>query len=286
MQLCLHGGVRIVGQQAGEAGQVDRAVPVHLLAVEIVDNHKFFLVRAARVREHRRMFHIERRKVAVCDHIVLLAQRDQLAIVGEDGARVVDLAGGIDGFMVGVHADPRLGLGEAAALARVPLHGGAAVVARMHAQDVVRAVLMQAAVTQDVEVIDALHVAVLVERGKARVGHADLLALVDVGRAAQAVDDRAQHLGRGLPVLALVAEARDHARLVMVAPEHRVPCVVVAHAGLPGEQDVLELVEIERYEHPFLIAHKVHLEVVERERHAQFTGVRACVLVAVVHGRG
>ena len=134
--------------------------------------------------------------------------------------------------------------------------------------------------------IDALDVAVLVQAGKAGVRHADLLALVDVGRAAQAVDDRAQHLGRGGPVFALVAKARDHARLVMVAPEDRVPGVVRGHAGLPGEQDVLELLEIKGYKHPLLIADEIDLEVMEGEGHGQLAGVRARVAVAVLHGRG
>ena len=203
----------------------------------------------------------------------------------ENRVRVVDLALGVDGLGIGVDRQPRRTAREAALCAVVPLHRGTAVIAGVHAQDIVNAVLVQAAAAQDVVMVDALDVAVLVQRGKTGVGHAQFLALIDVRRAAQAMDDRAQHLGRLLPVFALVAKARHDARLVVVAPENSVPCVVFGHAGLPREQDILEFLEVEGDEYPLLIAHKVYLEVMEREGHGQLTGVRTCVAVAIFHAR-
>ena len=83
--------------------------------------------------------------------------------------------------------------------------------------------------------VDAFHITVLVERGKARIGHANLFALINVRCTAQAMDDCTQHLGRLCPVFVFVSKAGDDARLVMVAPEYCVPGVVFAHTSLPRE---------------------------------------------------
>ena len=53
------------------------------------------------------------------------------------------------------------------------------------------------------------------------------------------------------------------------------------HAALPREQDVLEFLEVEGDKYPLFIAHEVYLEVMEREGHGQFAGVRARVAVAI-----
>ena len=70
----------------------------------------------------------------------------------------------------------------------------------------------------------------------------------------------------------------------MVAPEHCVPCIVLSHLGLPVKDDVLKLLEICRYQDPFLIAHKVYLQVMEAEYHGELPCIASCIFEAVFHG--
>ena len=75
---------------------------------------------------------------------------------------------------------------------------------------------------------------------KPAVRHAELLALVDVGRAAVQVQHRRQRLGRGDAVLgAVVAEPRHRPRLVVVVPVERVP-PDVGQAALPRREVALQ----------------------------------------------
>ena len=100
VQLGLHRRVRVVGQQTGEALKVNRTGPVQLSAVEVVDNDQMLTVQTAGIGQHRWVLLVERGKVAVGDHVVLFAQRDQFLIVGEHRIRVAHLCGGIDAGMV------------------------------------------------------------------------------------------------------------------------------------------------------------------------------------------
>ena len=140
--------------------------------------------------------------------------------------------------------------------------------------------------TQDVKIVRALYVSVLVNGRIARVGHANLFALIDVGRAAHHVDERRQHLGGLFPVVPIVAEAGYGAGLVVIAPEQRVPGAARLHAFLPLAQKVPQGLKIGIHERPFLAALVVHLEVVEREHHLEFFLRRICVAQAVVEGCG
>jgi hypothetical protein len=66
------------------------------------------------------------------------------------------------------------------------------------------------------------------------VGHANLFALIDIGRALHAVQHHRQHFRRRYAVFAFVAKARHDARLIVVTPEQRVPrllCIPAASGG-------------------------------------------------------
>jgi len=116
------------------------------------------------------------------------------------------------------------------------------------------------------------------------VGHAELLALVDVGGAAQHVQRGGQGGRRGVAAR-IVAEAADGARLVMVVQVEAVP----ANASLgflPGAQAVGELagtqragVELSRFE--------AEVYVVELEHHVELTPgrVRKKQDVVAAHAR-
>ena len=84
-------------------------------------------------------------------------------------------------------------------------------------------------------VVERLDVAEVPDRRERRVGHPELLALEDVRRPAVQVQERREQLGGRDAVLAVVAEARHRARLVVVVPVERVPAHV-GEAGLPAPQ--------------------------------------------------
>ena len=103
-----------------------------------------------------------------------------------------------------------------------------------------RLVLRFALVQQDPVVVQALHIAVLCDIRVLRVRHAELLALIDVRRAAHEVNARAEHLRRLPPIRPVVAEAADDTRLIVVAPEDGVPAAARRHALLPDHKEVLQ----------------------------------------------
>jgi hypothetical protein len=123
--------------------------------------------------------------------------------------------------------NPRLTVAKATVLAGVPLHRRAAVVARFAGQDrqqFVRALPLRR--TFDKHIV-AFDVAIIGDAAEVRIGHADLFALIDIGRALHAVQHHRQHFRRRHPVLAFVAKARHDARLIVVTPEQRVPRPIV-----------------------------------------------------------
>ena len=65
----------------------------------------------------------------------------------------------------------------------------------MDLQDLVGVLLTQPLLLEDAEMVQALHILILGNVRKSGICHAQLLALVDVGRAPQAVDGSGQHLG-------------------------------------------------------------------------------------------
>ena len=77
---------------------------------------------------------------------------------------------------------------------------------------------------------------------QADVGHADLLALEDVGCTLQAVEVGCQHFGRLHPIFLVVAPAGNNAGQVVVIHEQAVPAFVrktflpCGHAGLQIRQ--------------------------------------------------
>ena len=114
----------------------------------------------------------------------------------------------------------------------MPRHRRAAIVARFagqNRQQFIRALSLRRALDKHVM---AFHVAIIADVAEMRVGHANLFALIDIGRALHAVQYHRQHLRRRHPVLALVAEARHDARLIVVTPEQRIPRPVM-HPLLP-----------------------------------------------------
>ena len=126
--------------------------------------------------------------------------------------------------------------------------------------------------------VAGLDVDVVLDGQVGGVGHADLLAHVDVWRAAQQVDDGGEH-GRGLGVIALrVGEAVDGAGLVVIVPEQGVPAAAGLHAQGPLIEDALEGGEVVGDAGPLGAVGIVDLEVVEAEDHAQLATGRVGVV--------
>ncbi len=180
-------------------------------------------------------------------------QRNQLLIGIKHRIGVRQRRLDVDLLVVIAKADPRLTVAEATVLAGVPRHRRAAVVARLAGKDCqqfVRALPLRR--TFDKHIV-ALDVAIIADAVEVRIGHTDLFALINIGRALHAVQHHRQHLRRRHPVRAFVAKARDDARLIVVTPEQRVPCPVV-HPLLPVAEQRLQRHIVRAGEGPFLSA--------------------------------
>ena len=216
------------------------------------------------------------------ERVVVVPQGDELAVVLEDAAGYSHLGGGVDGAVVGGQGDPGLAGGEPGLLAAVPVDGGAGVVAGYGGdagQDGGRVVAGAHAL---VEVVDGLQVPVVLDGAEDRVGHAQLLALVDVGGAAVGVEDRGEGLGRAdAPGGVVVAEAGDGAGLVVVVPVGGVPALLRAHGtgggrvgsegGLPMGQVLLEGDELEGLGVELAAGPVGEADVLELEDHVELT---------------
>jgi hypothetical protein len=124
-------------------------------------------------------------------------------------------------------------------------------------------------------VVERLDVAEVVDRRERRVGHPELFALVDVGRASVQVEDRPEQLRRADAMDAVVAEARDGARLVVVVPVEAVP-PHVRESDLPAVQRRLELAEVQRADVPLAVA-PIELDMLELEDHVDLATPRVGV---------
>ena len=180
-------------------------------------------------------------------------QRNQLLIGIKHRIGVRQRRLNVDLPVVIAKADPRLTVAEAAVLPGVPWHRRAAVVARLTGEDCqqfVRALPLRCAFDKHIVAFD---VAIVADVAEVRVGHADLFALIDIGRALHAVQHHRQHLRRRHPVLAFVAKARHDARLIVVTPEQRVPRPIV-HPLLPVTEQRFQRHIVRAGEGPFFTA--------------------------------
>ena len=128
-----------------------------------------------------------------------------------------------------------------------------------------------------------LNILVLADGIETNVGHAQLLALVDVGRALHHVEAGAQHLGRQLPVRPVVPEAGHDAGLVVIVPVEAVPALVL-QAVLPAGQDVLQILKLKPFVGPLAAGAVLHVHVVKIEHHVELPAVRGREFPAILHG--
>ena len=122
--------------------------------------------------------------------------------------------------------------------------------------------------------IDGFEIAILIEPGEPGVGHAQLLALVDVGGAPVHVEEKAQGLGGpGAKLLGGgVTPAGDHARLVVVVEVEAGPARL-GHGLLLPTHGILEPACQEGTDVP-LTSIGVDTGLGEEEEHIQFAIVR------------
>ena len=263
------GGGGIVAEQqlvvAGAGEDFRRQRGAGYLVVEVGEHDEFGVGIVAAVGKNLRIFGKQQGVVAVLDDAFLFAQGDEAAVVMVDGMRIAHGIGGVDARIVGVDAQPGCTAAEARLWRAVPLHRGAGVVTAARAQEGVD-FRRWAALRREFGVeVGAFHVAVVVDVVEVGVGHADFFALVDVGRAAQAVQHARQHGRRGMVVFAVITKAAEGARLVVVVPKKGVPGVSCRHAGLPIADEGFQSGEVEGLQRPFLLVFVVHFEVVEGE---------------------
>ena len=214
-----------------------------------------------------------------------LAQRDQAAVVVEDRVLVGERRGDVDLRIVGIDLQPGRGGAEAGVGRGVPLHRGARVVAAVGPDALHHRVVRHARGGAFAVQVQRLDVLVVVDRVEAHVGHADLLALINVGRTLQEVQHGGEHLGRLDAEAAVVAVLRHCTRQVVVAPEQRVPALV-GESGLPLAHHALELDQVEGAWLP-LALHGVEgdRDVLELEHHRQLVAGRVRIQLRGL-GRG
>ena len=152
---------------------------------------------------------------------MLLSELQQPAVEVQDGIRVLLLGRHVDAGIIIVDGEPGRAGGEAGVFLRRPLDRGAGVVPRalLHRLE---HLLFGQQLGQQPHIVAGHHVRVLLHGGQAQVGHADLLALVEEGRAPLQQEHGRQHLA-ALPPVLLAAVAADDAGMVVILEIQRGP---------------------------------------------------------------
>ena len=179
--------------------------------------------------------------MAVYDDVHLFAQCNEPLIIMKDRIGTRQLFGGIHRHIVRIDRQPGRSRGEAGIFRRVPLHGRAGIVTAAPAHHADALFLGHKAfgkigtvVSEGFDVVD------LIDACPGIVGHAQLFALKDIGRALHHMQAGRKHLGACFPIfLLLAAVARNDAWLVMVVPVKAVPGDAL-QVALPAAQDLLE----------------------------------------------
>ncbi|SBL41070.1 Uncharacterised protein [Klebsiella oxytoca] len=218
--------------------------------------------------------------IAPGQHRRALAQRNQLLIGIKHGFRVRQRCFGVNLAIVVAQRNPRLACGESAVFTTVPLHGRAAVIARFtgqNRQQFIRVPALSRAF--DIHVV-ALNVAIIGDARKVRISHANLFALINIGRALHAVQHHRQHFRRRDAVFPFITETGDDARLIVVTPEQRIPGAIV-HSLLPVPEQRFQRHKIRSRQRPLLSAGVVHLQMVEVKGHREFAAVERRIFLAM-----
>ena len=152
--------------------------------------------------------------VAPDSHRVLLPEAQQAAVEVQQGVGILLLGRGVDRLVVLVDSKPGRAGGKARVGLRRPLHGRAGVVPRplLHRPE---HLLFGQELGEQPHVVAGHHVGVLLHLRQAEVGHADLLPLVDEGRAPLEQVHGRQHFPALHPVF-LAAVAADDPGMVVV----------------------------------------------------------------------
>ena len=206
----------------------------------------------------------------------LFSQPDQRLITGENRVIPSNLILGVDLAVIRVHREPGFARRKAGVGRRAPLHGRPGVVAAFppdRVTDPSFGVTLCPALAHHVQNLDIpafLYPEVII-------GHAELFALIDIGRPLHPVQEDCQHLRRFHPVRAVVGEAGDAARQIVILPEKAVPALTVK-ALLPAGEDLFQFYEVNRDHVPFLFARDlVDLHVLKLEDHGKLGSVRIAV---------
>ena len=216
-----------------------------------------------------------------------MAQAYELLIVIEDGIRIAQGCFSVDRLVVRIDGNPRRTAGKAGVPARIPLHRRACIVASDCVEASEHCLGRDLLLLVDVLVpgVDFLEVPAVGERVEGRVRHAELFALVDVGRALLHVQASREHLGgEHAPLGAVVAEHRNAARLVVIVEVERVPGLALK-LQLPLVEDGADIRHLRFARRPLVDDAALAVfraDVLKLEDHAEFLAVAAGVLLGLV----
>ena len=139
---------------------------------------------------------------------------------------------------------------------------------------------------QLVPCVDRLDVPALLDGAHRVVRHAQLLALIDVGRALHHVQAGGEHLraAHAAGLVPVAAKAGDAARLVVVVPVEAVPGFAVQR-GLPAGEHGLELGQARPVRAPLAESPAVDFHMLKLEDHVQLAAVEARVAQRLLRRR-
>lgn len=233
------------------------------------------------------VFFQQRLEAAIDNDREGMAQAYELLIVIEDGIRIAQGCFSVDRLVVRIDGNPRRTAGKAGVPARIPLHRRACIVASDCVEASEHCLGRDLLLLVDVLVpgVDFLEVPAVGERVEGRVRHAELFALVDVGRALLHVQASREHLGgEHAPLGAVVAEHRNAARLVVIVEVERVPGLALK-LQLPLVEDGADIRHLRFARRPLVDDAALAVfraDVLKLEDHAEFLAVAAGVLLGLV----
>ena len=189
--------------------------------------------------------------------------------------RVADGRSHIDFPRIWIDHDPRCSIRKASIGRRIPLHRCTGIIPAF-APDTPPCPVHPAAFCGLAQQVQAFYIPQLADVRKGTVGHADLLTLIQKWGSSQEIHGSGKTCGAppSQRLCPRTAKPGDQARLIVIAPEQRVP----PNGRLPCGDDLLEPHQVKGPRIPLGLA-AVHVHDVKLEQHIQLPPV-------VYHGTG
>ena len=158
-----------------------------------------------------------------------------------------------------IHTNPWHSLGKATVIFTIPLHWCSSVIPGMNLDNTKCIFFRKTFLLQNFIMVQTFYITKLTDVSEIGICHTNLFTLVNIWSTAKSMNDGRKHFSWLFPVFSFITKSGNRTRLIVIAPEHCIPSMILGHSNLPAKENIFQFLEICWYKHPFFIPHKVNL---------------------------